>query len=177
MSGKTYGVIAEFDNPGDLLHAAEKTRDGGHQHFDTFSPFPIHGMDAAMGMGDSKMGWIVLLCGMMGGSGALLMQWWMSAVDYELIIGGKPFASWPAFVPITFELTVLLAAFGAVFGMFALNGLPKLDHPVFKFPRFRKASDDGFFLVIEARDPKFSAAGTLQFMEEIGGKNVTVLEA
>lgn len=173
----TFGVIAEFESPHDLLEAARKVREAGFSKFDTYSPFPVHGMDAAMGMSDSKLGWIVLLCGLTGGSGALLMQWWMAAYDYKIVIGGKPFFSYQAFVPVTFELTVLLSAFGAVFGMLALNNLPLLSHPIFSYPRFRKASDDGFFLAIEARDPKFDADRTSKLLEELGGRHVALVEA
>ena len=173
----TFGVIAEFNTPHDLIEAAKAVRGAGFDKFDTYSPFPIHGMDAAMGMGDSKLGWIVLLCGITGGSGALLMQWWMSAVDYLTIIGGKPFFSYQAFVPITFELTVLLSAFGAVFGMFALNGLPKLHHPLFSYRRFRKATDDGFFLAIESADPKFNAEQATKVLESAGGHHIELVEA
>ena len=173
----TFGYIAEFNSPGDLVHAAETLRDQGFKKFETYSPFPIHGMDAAMGLSDSKLGWIVLACGLTGGSLALLMQWWMAAVDYKVVIGGKPFFSYQAFVPITFELTILLSAFGAVFGMLALNGLPQHYHPVFKHPRFRKASDDGFFLTVEAGDPKFDAEKTKALLAEIGGQHIDLLEA
>lgn len=172
-----FGVIAEFKTPHDLLEAANKVREAGYKKFDTYSPFPVHGMDAAMGMSDSKLGWIVLLCGATGGSLAILMQWWMSAVDYKTVIGGKPFFSYQAFVPITFELTVLLSAFGAVFGMLALNALPQLHHAVFSYRRFRKATDDGFFLAIEAKDPNFDASRAQRLLEEAGGEHIELLEA
>lgn len=174
----TFGVVAEFDSPHDLLEAAKKVRDAGFKKFDTYSPFPIHGMDQAMGMKDSVLGWIVLLCGLTGGSSAVLMQWWMAAYDYKIVIGGKPFFSYQAFVPITFELTVLLSAFGAVLGMLALNGLPELYHPLFSYRRFRKATDDGFFLAVEARDPKFDAARVREMLQSAGGRHIEdVVEA
>lgn len=174
---KYYGMVAEFKSPGDLMQAAKQVHHAGIRKFDTMSPFPIHGMNDAMGMPDTKLPWIVLASGITGGSGALLMQWWMSAVDYRIVVGGKPFFSYQAFVPVTFELTILLSAFGAVFGMLALCGLPKLYHPLFKWPRFKKFSDDGFFLAIEADDPKFDTQGTRKLLEDMGGEHIALLEA
>ena len=172
---KIHGMIAEFDGPEELLHAAEALRDGGFTRFDCHSPFPIHGMDEAMGEKRSPLGWIVGIMGLFGGGGALLLQWWTSAVDYPLVISGKPFFSLPAFIPVTFELTILLAAFGAVFGMFALNRLPRLFHPVFFSDRFGKVTDDGFFASIEADDPQFDTEKTREFFQSHGATYTEVL--
>jgi hypothetical protein len=177
MAEKKFGIIAEFKTPAEILEAANRVRVEGFRDFDVHTPFPVHGLDTAMGVPPSKVPWIVLGGGVTGGSCGLLLQWWCSAVDYPLIIGGKPFFSYQAFVPITFELTILLASFGAVFGMLALNRLPMFYHPVFRSARFRRATDDRFFLSIEAKDPKFDLQRTRQFLEAIGGENVTVLEA
>lgn len=168
-------VLAQFAGPKELIMAAKKTRGAGYKKFDCHSPFPIHGMDQAMGEKQSPLGWIVGGLALIGGTGALLMQWWMSAIDYPVIISGKAFFSFQAFVPITFELTVLLSAFGAVFGMFALNGLPRLHHPIFNSDRFAAASNNGFFLSVEAADAKFDPLQTTSFLESIGGEHVETL--
>ena len=165
-------MLAEFGNPGELLKAAEKLRDGGYSAFDCHSPFPIHGMDAAMGLKPSKLGWLVALGGFTGTCTAITMQWWMSAVDYKVITSGKPFFSFQAFVPITFELTILFSAFTVVFGMLAFNLLPRLNHPLFNSERFNKVTDDGFFVSINASDPKFEPDKVQEFLESIGGTNI-----
>lgn len=173
---KVYGLLAEFDGPGSLLHAAEKLRDAGYKRFDCHSPFPIHGMDKAMGIKESQLGWIVLVCGTSGLLGGLGLQWWASTIAYPLVISGKPLFSHQAFVPITFELTILLSAFGAVFGMLALNKLPMLYHQLFNSSRFKKATDAGFFVSLESTDSNFDATQSRKFLESIGGKSVEVVE-
>jgi len=170
------GVLARFDGPSALIEAAKKVREAGYTKFDCHSPFPIHGMDAAMGLGRSPLGWMVGLAAIFGTSGALALQWWTSAVDYKLVISGKPFFSYQAYVPVTFALGVLLAAFAALIGMLAINGLPRFHHPVFYSDRFTKATDDGFFVSIEADDPKFSPEQSKAFLESIGGADTEVLE-
>src|SRR6185369_12158155 len=131
-----YGMLAEYDTPADLMHAAEKVRDAGFRRWDVFSPFPIHGMNQAMGLGDSKVGWFSFIGGVTGYTTGMVMIWWMNAVDYKLVIGGKPmFSPYGAFPP-SYELTILLGAFGALFGMLFLNRLPKLYNPLFKNQRF-----------------------------------------
>jgi hypothetical protein len=175
MSAKTYGIGAEFQSAAALYKAAEKIRDKGYKKWDVHSPFPIHGMDKAMGLGNSWVSGIVLACGLTGLTVAFTLQVWTSVFHYPLIVQGKPYFSLPAFVPIMFELTVLFSAFGALFGMLGVNGLPRPHHPVFNWDRFAKATDDGFFAVIEAADPLFSEAGTRKFLEQIGGKNVTMI--
>lgn len=160
-------LLAEFDSAADLLHAAEQTRDAGFKHFDVHTPFPVHGMDEAMGLSDSKVGWMALILGLCGTSGAFLMIWWMNAVDYPIIIGGKPPFSLPSMIPVMFELTILLASFGAIFGMFHLNKLPRHHHPVFYSDRFSAFSDHKFFLSIEATDPKFDAVKTHEWLQNL----------
>lgn len=169
---KVVGVLAEFPNPGILLEAARSVREKGYRRFDTYSPFPIHGMDEAMGLGNSKLGYLVFIGGLAGGGLGYWLQWWTGAVDYPLNISGKPFfALWPS-VPIIFELTILLAAVAAVFGMFAFNKLPRLYNPLFNIERFAGASDDQFFLQIEARDGKFDREQTAAFLEGLGALHV-----
>ncbi|MBK6697673.1 MAG: DUF3341 domain-containing protein [Myxococcales bacterium] len=156
--------LAEYETPGACMHAAEKLRDAGYTAFDTHTPFPVHGMDRAMGLPDSKLGWIVFVCGLTGTTAAFVMIWWMNAVDYPIIIGGKPPLSIPSMIPIMFELTVLLSAFGAVFGMFGLNKLPRHHHPLFESENFKKFSDDRFFVSVEAHDPKFRLDKTKELL-------------
>jgi hypothetical protein len=173
---KIYAIGAEFKSPADLYKAAEKIRDEGYKKWDVHSPFPIHGMDKAMGLGNSWVSAIVLAAGCTGLAVAFTLQVWTSVVDYPLITQGKPYLSLPAFVPIMFELTILFGAFGAVLGMLGLNRLPKLHHPVFNWDLFSKVTDDGFFAVIEAVDPKFDEIKSKILLERIGGTNVTVIQ-
>ncbi len=173
----TFCLLAEFEGPKSLYNAAKRVCSDGYEHFDTYSPFPVHGMDAAMGLPGSKLGWIVAVGGFFGLTGSFMMQWWMSAVDYRIIISGKEFFSYPAFAPVTFELMVLLSAFSAVFGMFALNKLPQHYHPLFKSDNFRKVTRDGFFLAIEATDPKYDDAVVRKLFDTLGATSVEVIEA
>lgn len=168
----TYGVIAEFTSPAELMAAAEAARDAGYTDMDAFSPFPIHGLHEAVGMRSTGMSAIVLGGGIIGGISGFFMCWYANVISYPLNIGGKPLNSWPAWIPITFECTILLAAFAAVFGMLALNGLPMPYHPVFNVRRFDQASRDKFFLVIQARDPKFDFEGVWQFLEALHPREV-----
>lgn len=176
MSQKTYGILASFENPADLLHAAEKVRDAGYKKFDCHSPFPIHGMDDAMGLGGSVLGIIASVGSLCFGSGILALMWWTSVKAYPLILSGKQLFSYQAFVPITFELCILGAALFTVFGMFALNRLPTLYHPLFNSKKFESFGDDGFFMSIESADPRFDLNKTKALMESIGGKNIEVIE-
>jgi hypothetical protein len=174
---KVYGLGAEFDSAADLMKAAEKIRDRGFSHWDVHTPFPVHGMDKAMGLGKSWLSAAVFVGGFLGLMTGLALATIPSFVLYPIIVHGKPY-DWrtlPAFFPIMFELTVLFSAFTAVFGMFALNQLPRLHHPVFNWDRFKRFTDDGFLMVIEARDEKFSEVRTKALLEEIGGKNVTLI--
>ena len=160
--------LAEYDSPGACMHAASKLRDAGYTRFDTHTPFPVHGMDRAMGLPDSHLGWIVLCGGLTGVAAAFTMIWWMNGVDYPLNIGGKPSgaASLPSMIPIMFELTILFSAFAAVFGMFHLNKIPQHHHTIFNSDRFRSFSDDRFFVSVEAADPKFKLERTRELLEK-----------
>jgi hypothetical protein len=172
-------ILAEFKSAHDVLHAAEKVRDAGYVHWDAHTPFPVHGMDRAMGLRDSRLGWIVLTFALIGLSGAFVMMHWMNGVDYPTIVGDKPPGApegLPSMVPILFELTILLSAFGAVLGMFHLNKLPRHHHPVFESDRFRLASDDRFFISIEADDPKFDVDKTRALLAGAHAANVEVIE-
>jgi hypothetical protein len=169
-------VLAEFNTTGDVLHAAEKVRDAGYQKWDVHTPFPIHGMDRAMGLSDSKLGWIVAVMALLGISTAISMYYFMNGLDYPIIIGGKPGFSPPAAFPVYFELTVLFSAFGTVFGMFHLNRLPRHHHPVFESDRFAAATDDKYFISIEAEDGKFDVEKTKGFLESLHPSHVEVVE-
>src|SRR4051812_45279813 len=168
-------LLAEFDSAGEVLHAAEKLRDAGYTEFDTHTPFPVHGMDAAMGLKDSKLGLIVFPVALTGTTLAFLMMWWMNGVDYPLVIGGKPPYSLPSQVPIMFEVTILLSAFATVFGMFHLNRLPRHHHPIFNSERFKGFSDDKFFLSVESTDKKFSLDKTKKLFEDAHAEHTEVL--
>ena len=176
VTSMTEGILARFDDVDSLLTAAERIKEAGYRRFDCHSPFPIHGMDAAMGLKRSPLGWIVGLAGLVGTSGGLALQWWTSSVAYPLVISGKPFFSFQAYLPVTFALGVLLGAVTALGSMLALNGLPRLFHPVFYSDNFARASDDGFFVSIESGDPLFDAEKTSAFLVTLGGKDVEVLQ-
>ncbi len=163
-----FGLLAEFRNPGVLLHAAERMHKEGYRFFDTHSPFPIHGMDRAMGLGQSKVGYIALGGGLGGLLTGYLMQWWMGGYDYPINVGGKPFFAIEPSIPIMFELTILLAALSTVAGMLALNGLPRLYNPLFYSRRFLRATDDGFFLHVSGTDKRFSVDGTRELLSDLG---------
>ena len=173
---KLYGLMAEFETPEQILHAAQRARAEGYRRMDGYSPFPVEGLSEAVGFGHSKLSWIVLCGGLMGCCGGFFLQWWPNVIGYPQDIGGKPNNSWPSFIPITFELTILFSALAAVFGMIALNGLPQPHHPVFNAPQFDLASRDRFFLCIEARDPKFDLQATREFLEGFEPVDVTEVE-
>jgi hypothetical protein len=173
---RTYGLLAEYSDPGALLHAAEAMREKGYRHFDTHSPFPIHGMDRAMGLGNSKVGFFSLGGGITGLALATWLQWWTSAVDYPINISGKPFFAVEPSIPIMFELTVLFSAFGAVAGMLALNGLPRPYNPLFYSKRFAGASDDRFFLHVAASDGQFDETQTAKDMRSAGALHVELVQ-
>lgn len=165
-------MLARFETPHDLMEAARKVRRSGYEKFDCHSPFHIHGMDEVMGLKRSPIGYIVGFSGLAGLVGSMLLQWWTSAVEYPLVISGKPFFSWQAFIPVTFALTVLMAAFGAFLGMLAFNRLPQLFHTLFHSEKFEAATNDGFFISIESSDAKFDEQATRSMFESIGGKDV-----
>jgi len=172
-----YGVMAEFASPADLMRAAERLRSRGYKNIEAYSPFPIHGIDKVLGHAGSKVPWIVLMGAVVGGLSGLALQWWTSAVSYPIRVGGKPYFSIPAFVPITFELRVLFSAFAAILGMLALNKLPQPYHPVFNHSRFRFVSDDKFFLAVESGDPMFNAERAERDLKDAGGLNIEVVPA
>ncbi len=171
-----FGVIAQFEGPTELLHAAKAVRGQGYRRFDTFSPFPVHGMPKAMGIRFSLIPLLSFGGGLTGCIAGFAMQYWMNGVNYPIVISDKPFFSLPAFIPVMFELTILLAAFGAVFGMFFINRLPMFYHPVFKNAAFARVTADGFFLTIEARDKQFDPQRTQELLASLGGRNVALLE-
>jgi hypothetical protein len=163
---KKFGVLAEYDSAAAIFKACEKVRDAGYKRWDSYTPFPVHNLDKAMGLKPSVLPWVVFACGMTGASCGMLLQWWTSVVAYPLIIAGKPLFSFQAYVPVTFELGILFSAFGAVFGMLGLNKLPQLYHPLFNIARFSRATDDRFFIAIEASDPKYDLDKTRKLLED-----------
>jgi hypothetical protein len=171
-----YGLLAEFEHPEDLVEAAKRAYAKGYRKMDAYTPFPVEGLSDAIGFRRQQMPLIVLCGGVFGCVGGYLLQVWAMKWSYPLNIGGRPLNSWPAFIPVTFELTILAAALSAVFGMLALNGLPMPYHPVFNVPRFETASRTRFFLCIEARDPEFDRARTRTFLESLDSKGVYDVE-
>lgn len=172
----TYGLMAEFDNPTDVVNAAHSVHEAGYRRIDAYSPYPIEALSEAIGVHSTKLPIIVLVGGIIGGLAGYLLQYFTHVVDYPLIVGGKPFHSWPAFIPITFECTVLGAGLSAVFGMLALNGLPEPYHPVFNTPNFALASRDRFFLLVQSTDPKFDREETAEFLRGLGAREVNDVE-
>ncbi len=169
---KVHGIVAEYESVDSLLDACRRVRDAGYKKTDAYTPFPVHGIDKALGIKPTHLPWIVLVCGLTGTATALLMQIWMNAIDYPYIISGKPFISLPAFIPVAFELTVLFASFGAFFGMWALNGLPRFSNPMFTDPRFDRVTDDRFFLYVDSKDPRFDEGSVQQLFNETGGQHI-----
>jgi hypothetical protein len=176
MADQLHGLTATFDTPAAIMHAAEKVRDAGFRHWDVVTPFPVHGMDSAMGLKRSKVPRFTLVGGSCGFTFGMLMVWYMNAYDYPLIVGGKPFFS-PMFAfPVAYELTILFAAFGSIIGMFLLNRLPMHYHSVLKSERIEQATNNRFLVVIEARDPNFHPERTRQFLAGLGGREIEPLE-
>jgi|YNPBryunderm2012_1023409.scaffolds.fasta_scaffold00021_52 hypothetical protein len=173
---KLYGVAAEFETPADLLAAIRALRQRGYARLDALTPFPVHGLNEALGLRRSPLGWAALAAGLAGASGALLLQWWTGAVAYPVVVGGKPYFAVEPSVPVTFELAVLLASFAAVLGMLALNGLPRFYHAAFHHTRYQRASDDAFLLVVESDGPGFDAARAAEALRTLGGQHVEILE-
>jgi hypothetical protein len=176
-NGPYYGTLASFATPAELFRACERVRDAGFTRWDAHTPFPVHGLSGAMGLRASPLPWIVLVMALMGAGVGFGLQWWVHASAYPLVISGKPFFSWPAFIPITFELAVLFGALGAVFGMLGLNRLPMHYHPLFRSKIFDRVTDDGFFISIESWDPRFDPSGTTKVLESLGARSVELLES
>jgi len=173
---KTYGLIAAFDTTPELYHACEQVRDAGYSRWDAITPFPVHGIDAAMGVRRSHVPRFSLVGGITGFCTGMTLIWWANAYEYPLVVGGKPFFS-PMFAfPVSYELTILFTAFATIAGMFLVNKLPMHYHPVLKAPQFVRASDDRFYIVIESADPKFHPAQTRRLLEQTGGKDIAELE-
>jgi hypothetical protein len=170
-----YGLMAEFDDPTSLVAATERAHHEGYRCMDAYSPFPIEELHHALGARATRLPLIVLIGGLCGCIGGYALEYWASAIAYPLNIGGKPLHSWPAFIPVTFECTILVAALSAVLGMLALNGLPQPYHPVFNVPRFALASRNRFFLCIESHDPKFDVEDTRHFLETLNPREVTTV--
>jgi hypothetical protein len=170
-----YGLMAEFETPEDLIQATQAAYDQGYRMMEAYTPFPVEGVAEALGFHRNRVPRMVLTGGVIGGLTGYFMQWYSAVVDYPLNVGGRPLHSWPAFIPITFEMTVLGAALTAVVGMLAMNGLPRLHHPVFNVPGFVLASNDRFFLSIQARDPLFDPAATRELLATFHPKVITVV--
>ncbi len=169
-------IAAEFDTPEALIAASEKTRDAGFSKFEAYTPFPVHGLADAMGLKRPILAWVIFAGGLLGMVGGFGLAYWVSAIEQPYNIGGRPFNSWPSFIPITFETTVLLASLTAVFGMIAFNGLPRPHHPIFNHPRFDQVMDDRFLLTIESDDPKFDREQTAEFLRGLGPAEVVEVE-
>ncbi|MBI3880182.1 MAG: DUF3341 domain-containing protein [Verrucomicrobia bacterium] len=171
-----FALLAEFDNPAAAMHAAEKIRDAGFRRWDVHTPFPVHGMDDAMGLKDSKVGYFTFLGGITGFTSGMLMIWYMNGFDYRIVVGGKPLFS-PLFpFPVCYELTILLSAFGSLFGMLFLNRLPRLYHPLLKNRRFAGATHDKFVIVVETADAKYSPTETRKLLEAAGSRHIEIVE-
>jgi hypothetical protein len=171
-----YGLIAEFDTPQALVDAAREAYEYGYRRMDAYSPFPIEGLAEHLGFGYNRLPWLVLIGGVFGACAGFGLAYWTSVIDYPINVAGRPFNSWPAFIPITFETTILFAALTAVLGMLALNGLPMPYHPIFNAPRFALASKDRFFLCIESKDMMFDYDKTQRFLQRLGPENVSDVE-
>ena len=160
-----YGLMAEFDNVNDAITAARKTAAAGYRKVDAYAPFPVEELSEAIGFHKNGVALICLIGGLLGGTAAYTLQWWINTISYPINIGGRPFHSWPSFIVVTFEMTILFSGLSAVFGMLALNGLPMPYHPVFNVPQFSAASKDRFFIVIFSSDRRYDPVDTRQFLE------------
>jgi hypothetical protein len=165
-----YGLLAEFEDATSIVEAARRVHHAGYRKMDAFSPYALEELSEAIGFHRTRLPLIVLVGGIVGGLSGFMLQYWVHVIEYPLNIGGRPMNSWPSFIIITFEMTILFAAFSAVLGMLALNGLPRPHHPLFNAPSFKLATQDRFFLCIQSKDPKFDRRETRHFLEELGGK-------
>lgn len=168
----SYGLLAEFETTEQLMAAAKKIRDAGYRRTDAFTPIPVHGVQEALGLRKSNMNWVMFIAGATGATIGLTLQYWVSAITYPHIVAGKPYFSWPSFIPVIFECTVLCAAVTGVVTLFARNGLPRLHHPLFAVPEFKRHSCDRFFIVIKADDPQFDTAKSRAFLQTVGAGQV-----
>ena len=168
-----YGMMAEFDSASDLVAAARRTREEGYHKIDAYSPFPVEGLAEEIGFRKNSVPLVVLIGGLLGCMSGYALQYWISAVSYPINVGGRPYNSWPAFIVVTFEMTILFAGLAAVLGMLALNGLPMPYHPVFNVPRFAFATRDRFFLIIFSSDAKYDAGATRAFLEPLGPRSIS----
>jgi hypothetical protein len=176
VESPVYGLVAEFSDTESILSAANHAREAGYTKMDAYSPFPVHGLAEAIGFNDIHVPWIIFISGVLGAILGFGMEVYCLAVDYPLNVGGRPLVSWPSFIPVAYETTILSASFGAFLGMLAMNGLPRPHHPIFNTPRFEMASVDKFFLCIEANDPMFDIERTEQFLETLGPDAVSIVE-
>ena len=172
---KTVMALAEFENPAQLLQAAEKLRESEFKNFDCYSPFPVHGLDKAMGEKRSLIGWAAGIIGTLGLTAGVLLQWWTGSIAYPIVVSGKPLFSYQAYSPVSFAFMVISGAATAFIGMLLFNKLPRFNHPVFESERFKKVTDDGFFAAIESTDENFDWDKARAFLESIGGKNVELI--
>lgn len=171
-----YGMMAEFATPADIYHAAEKFRDAGYKNWDVYAPFPIHGIDEAMGLKNSRVPLVTGVIGLMGAAVGFAFQYWVSTQGYLTVVQGKPAGAWQAFIPVTFEIGVLFTAFTAIISMLAFNALPMWYHPLLKKERFLRVSDDRFIICVESKDPNFDPVKTRQQFESTKGFNIDLVE-
>jgi hypothetical protein len=162
-----YGLMAEFETPAQILRATARARQAGYREMDAYTPYTVEGLAEELGLQSTRVPFVVLMAGLVGATAGFFMQYWAMAVNYPFNVGGRPPNSWPVFIPITFEVMVLVASFAALLGVFFLNGLPRPHHPVFNLPRFARSSQDRFFLCIEATDPRFDVVGTREFLASL----------
>ncbi|MSR66662.1 MAG: DUF3341 domain-containing protein [Pedosphaera sp.] len=171
-----YALLAEFDTPAAAMEAAAKVRDAGYKKWDVHTPFPVHGMDEAMGLKNSQVGWFTFFGGLTGYTSGMLMIWFMNAYDYPIVVGGKPLFSGFSAFPVCYEMTILLAAFGSIAGMLLFNRLPRLHHPLLKNRRFASVTHDKFYIVIEAADPSYTPEGTRKLLSDAGSGHIEMVE-
>lgn len=172
MRTRVYGLLAEFDGPEELVRAAERTRQEGYTRVDAYSPFPVEGLAEALGFRRTRLPLVIFAGGLVGGLAAVVMQYYAAVISYPINVGGRPLNSWPSWIPVTFELTVLIAALAAVLGLLGLNGLPMPYHPLFNIARFARVTRDRFFLCVEATDPRFDRETTHAFLSGLGAREV-----